>query len=421
MSQYVERIQIHDVRHLQDIDIHIGGADERGPRHLILTGPNGSGKTSVLEALVSYFGGVPNQHLVSIPTWQNSLAQIKRQIDTIDSQLSSADEAEWKTLTSQRESIQQSANNIESVISPYTKIEPQIRDIAGLTRLYRKGAFLLAYFPAERKSAMTMPTGVKKIQPKETYAIGETARSEFLNYLVHLTVQRSFARDSRDADGVAEIDAWFERFEGALRDLYDDPDLKLLFDRDNYRHTIQLGDGREPFDLNQLADGYHAMLSIVAELIVRMDAKAPRVYDLPGIVLIDEVETHLHIEMQKVALPFLTAFFPRIQFIATTHSPFVLMSLPNAVVFDLTSHLREEDLTGYSSEAIVQGHFDQSKYSERLQADLEEYRALWARRNSLHGKERDRFDDLCVYIHDLPKAFSPELETVLREIEGDDA
>jgi hypothetical protein len=149
-----------------------------------------------------------------------------------------------------------------------------------------------------------------------------------------------------------------------------------------------------------------------------METKASKAYDVPGIVLIDEVETHLHIEMQKKALPFLTAFFPKIQFIVTTHSPFVCSSIPNAVVYDLASHMREQDLTGYSSEAIVQGHFNQSKYSESLRDELEEYRTLWGRQDTLSGSERDRFDDLRTKLHDLPKAFSPELEAALRDIEG---
>ena len=49
-----------------------------------------------------------------------------------------------------------------------------------------------------------------------------------------------------------------------------------------------------------------------------------KMYDLQGIVLIDEIETHLHVELQKKILPFLTNFFPNIQFVITTHSPFIL-------------------------------------------------------------------------------------------------
>lgn len=65
-------------------------------------------------------------------------------------------------------------------------------------------------------------------------------------------------------------------------------------------------------------------------------------YNAQGIVLIDELETHLHIELQKKILPFLTKFFPNIQFIVTTHSPYILNSISNAKAYDLEKHVELE-------------------------------------------------------------------------------
>jgi predicted ATP-dependent endonuclease of OLD family len=418
MSHYIERIHINRVRHLHDFDIEIGPPDENSPRHLILTGPNGSGKTSLVDAITNYLEGVASPEFPSVSNYRAALEASSKQLQVLDQKLQAATGAERAALLTQRSAHEQSIQNVGNALKRYSMLDLISDDLAGIYHKYKKGDFIIASFPAHRETKMSMPTGVKKTKPQVKYNIRDLARSEFLNYLVHLTVQRSFARDSNDERGVAEIDGWFAKLEAALRDIYEDPGLRLLFDRDNYRHTIQLSDQREPFDLNQLADGYHAVLSILSELILRMETKASKAYDVPGIVLIDEVETHLHIEMQKKALPFLTAFFPKIQFIVTTHSPFVCSSIPNAVVYDLASHMREQDLTGYSSEAIVQGHFNQSKYSESLRDELEEYRTLWGRQDTLSGSERDRFDDLRTKLHDLPKAFSPELEAALRDIEG---
>ena len=80
-------------------------------------------------------------------------------------------------------------------------------------------------------------------------------------------------------------------------------------------------------------------------------------FDIEGIVLIDELETHLHIELQKKILPFLIEFFPNIQFIVTTHSPFVLNSIEDAVVYDLEKNIRLENLSNFSYEGIVEGYF----------------------------------------------------------------
>lgn len=45
-------------------------------------------------------------------------------------------------------------------------------------------------------------------------------------------------------------------------------------------------------------------------------------YNFEGVVLIDELEAHLHIELQRKILPFLTKFFPRVQFIISAHRIF---------------------------------------------------------------------------------------------------
>ncbi len=117
--------------------------------------------------------------------------------------------------------------------------------------------------------------------------------------------------------------------------------------------------GREPFRLvdNQLSDGFSSVLQLVSELLLRMEAVTAGSYEVSGIVLIDEIETHLHIKLQKAILPFLTDFFPNIQFIVTTHSPFVLTSLNDAVVFDLESKSRWENMAPMSASTVVEEYF----------------------------------------------------------------
>ena len=53
---YIKKLHIEHVRHLRNIEIALDNGD--GPRHLILTGANGSGKTSVLDALAKYLDAV---------------------------------------------------------------------------------------------------------------------------------------------------------------------------------------------------------------------------------------------------------------------------------------------------------------------------------------------------------------------------
>ena len=99
--------------------------------------------------------------------------------------------------------------------------------------------------------------------------------------------------------------------------------------------------GREPFDFNTLSSGFAAVLDIVVDVIIRMEKQITTVFDfsIPGIVLIDEIETHLHLALQKKILGLLTTIFPNVQFIVSTHSPFVINSIENAIIYDLEKHL----------------------------------------------------------------------------------
>lgn len=82
----------------------------------------------------------------------------------------------------------------------------------------------------------------------------------------------------------------------------------------------------------ELSDGYRSILSLTFELIRQMAACFPNhdLFDetgtqivIPGVVLIDEVDVHLHPNWQRAVGPWLCRLFPQVQFIVTTHSPFV--------------------------------------------------------------------------------------------------
>lgn len=85
--------------------------------------------------------------------------------------------------------------------------------------------------------------------------------------------------------------------------------------------------------VDDLSDGFRSILSMVADLAYRMVRLNPflgrrAILDTPGIVLIDEIDMHLHPSWQQTVLLDLQKAFPKVQFIVTTHSPQVLGSVP---------------------------------------------------------------------------------------------
>lgn len=78
-----------------------------------------------------------------------------------------------------------------------------------------------------------------------------------------------------------------------------------------------------------MSSGELALSCLFCEVLKQAD-NISRLSNSKGIVLIDEVDKHLHVTLQKDVLPLLMGLFPNVQFIITTHSPFVSLGLHNA-------------------------------------------------------------------------------------------
>src|SRR5262249_3545187 len=95
-----------------------------------------------------------------------------------------------------------------------------------------------------------------------------------------------------------------------------------------------------------LSHGYQGLISWVADLIGQVFLEAERPVDLNemgGLVLIDEIDLHLHPTWQAELVPKLKKIFPRIQFVVTTHSPMVLSGFAEEEILRL-EHNREGDV-----------------------------------------------------------------------------
>lgn len=364
MDHYITKIYIEKLRHLSEIEIQL---DSQKRQHLLLTGKNGSGKTTLLLAIKKYlelFYNFKNEK-VGIEIFFNKTG-----------------------------------------------------DIFGLRD---SGRFITAFFPADRKAAIEKSKGVEDIRQQNFYAINATPGNMLLKYMVHLKTQQAYARNEGDMDTADKIQQWFQRFESALKILLDNDAISLEYDYKNYDFKINEG-GRNSFSFNQLSDGYSSLIYIVSDLILRMERNwllkdALGSYDVEGIVLIDELETHLHIELQKKILPFLTEFFPRIQFIVTTHSPYILSSISNAKCYDLEKHVELENLTSYSAEELAEGYFDTDEFAEELKRKLIRYQYL-AVEDDLSEDERAERARLRLELKSIPQGMANEAREMFEAIEN---
>ena len=272
--------------------------------------------------------------------------------------------------------------------------------------------YILAYYKADRIFQAEQPRHVEKVQLKDRYALTEFPRNEFVKYLLDLKMTEALARNNRKTEKADEIQAWFIKLEELLKKIFDDESVKLLFDEDTFRFQISQS-GKELFDFNTLSRGYQAVLDIVLDIIMRMENQTQRSFDfrLPGIVLIDEIDAHLHLELQKNIMPLLTAIFPNIQFIVTSHSPFILNSMENTVIYDLENNvLVENGLDNVPYDGIVEGYFRADKLSHTLKEKFDRYKNLVSKKQ-LSDDEIAEIAGLELYLDEIPDYLALEIAT----------
>lgn len=404
---FITNLKIKKVRNIENLEIPVG-EDER--KHLIFTGKNGSGKTSVLEEIKKFLKTVESGQLVS-------LNMLKESIDRDCSQLNLLEEKDIEdrdSFSAERLKDQIAISN--ELISRFgeTELAFSISERL-LTDLYKENKLVFAYFPARRDINFQLPTGIEKVTFKQKKGSEYNFNKKFIQYIVNLKADKSFARDDNDSEAVNAIETWFNTFESWLKKFFEHDDLVLHFDRKSYNFTIRIP-GHEPFDFTTLSDGYAALLDIVTELLLRMEVIDMKNYDAQGVVLIDEIETHLHVALQKKVLPFLVDFFPKIQFIVTTHSPFVLSSLDNTTICDLATGEVLHDLSAYPYETLVEAYFETDLFSEKIKEKIKQFEFLALKSNRPNAEEAE-YRALEKYFTDLPLHFiSPELRASVKRI-----
>ncbi len=346
MEHYITEIKIDGLRHLSDIVISLNPVSRQ---HLLITGKNGSGKTSLLMAVQKYLRAINEGDLQNL---QNLY---------VPGLLDAENRLEEAKTESEKFEAENDCRHFRKWIKNYKDgIDIQFNENEGVDALYRQGDFVTAFFSADRKTEIIRSHGVEEIRLNDSYSIDSVPGELLHKYMVHLKTQQSYARNEGDKANADRIQKWFDRFVGALRILLEDDSIELEYRYKEYDFKIHQH-GRNPFGLDELSDGYSSVIHMVSDLILRMDRNwlsSDRLseYNVEGIVLIDELETHLHIELQKKILPFLTEFFPRIQFIVTTHSPYILNSVANARAFDLERCMALENPFLYSSDGLAEGY-----------------------------------------------------------------
>ncbi|WP_345568506.1 AAA family ATPase [Nonomuraea rosea] len=144
---------------------------------------------------------------------------------------------------------------------------------------------------------------------------------------------------------------------------------------------LQRDNGAET-SLQQMSEGYRTVTAVVVDIIRQMHLAYGSLHithqgdtptlSYPGVILVDEIENHLHVGWQKRIGEWLTSHFPLVQFIVTTHSPYVCQTAdPNGLIAlpgpheSKSAHVVDRDLY----ERVVYGSGDDAILTELFGVD----------------------------------------------------
>ncbi len=360
---YITGLHVNDCYTYKDFDINLN--NYKPFSHLILTGKNGSGKSSILKSLKDLFFNIRERnkfyYLISIRDRVFSINRIAWKAILADS--SKTDKEIYELYLSMGPS---SMGSSFQFFDQLNQVHPTFDIDPGLLAYPEKLSFVFTFLETriiDQVKKVLVPT--KESDFTEKINLPESTKffsDEFNQYLVNKKVEQAFHQIQKKNSDVDAIDSFFNTLRTFLSDISENSITDLYFEYDQYRFIVVFKDGRKVL-LDSLPSGFSALFSTLMDLFIRIDLIRKQIgnntYNPCGIVLIDEPETHLHLELQEQVLPLFTELFPNIQFIVATHSPAVIASIKSATIFDLTTKetRTSEETVGRSYSELMTAHF----------------------------------------------------------------
>lgn len=333
-------IRLKNFRCYKDIEI------EFHPRFNIFVGINGTGKTSILEALRIAVGSL----FLSVDKYKDKIASPSIMQD--DVRLSNLEQQYPVVISSKGTIIDFSENDTpcEKEITWERSLSSkggatrsakakEIKDVSvqmqeAIRNNWDKVSIpLIAYYSTDRFKKEKKNIGV---EPDGSRLRG------YYNALDPLTNIKFFLdlyyTETLSALQHGTSSMVLKAVNEAVKKCVDCDDL--MFDIKRQELLMFQGETHEAMPFHLLSDGVRSMLAMVMEIAFRCYLLNPHLgekaaTETSGVVLIDEIDLHLHPEWQKRVIRNLQDAFPRIQFVVTTHAPLVIGSLQDGKIFSI--------------------------------------------------------------------------------------
>lgn len=312
----IKSLHISNFRGLHNIDI-----DELDNQSNLFVGINGAGKSSILDA-VSCLLSRYTKRIVSL----NGLGGNDIALDDVSItakegatiSLTTDENVTW-TLYRSREFVKEGKSDLSQLNQYLKEVRNQI------VHNPQTSLTVIAHYKVSRAVA-SIPLKIRKYKstalPIETYANALDGNALFRDFFSWFREEEDLENE-RIRDSRNYRDPGLEAIRKAMYSIFPEyTDMRVK----RHPQSLQLRKGDKQLKLNQLSDGEKCYIALVCDLTRRLTLANPSLSDPlqgEGIVLIDEIDLHLHPQWQLSVITKLTSTFPNCQFIFTTHSPIV--------------------------------------------------------------------------------------------------
>jgi hypothetical protein len=394
-SMYISHIRLENIRGFRELDLDLRGSDGKPRRRTVIIGKNGMCKTTLLRAIALGFCDLSEANgLLAEPIGEMLSPDISRGDITVDlgadtrlgQVLIRENGKEFVAVTMSSPSRSTSTPLVcgygagRHGVGPETGRRYRVVDSVYTLFDYRR-TLLDPELTLRRLQDFLGTTLYEAVLPRIKIALGLTAEDE-----IDLAIGGGIELSGPSIGGKIRLEGW----------------------ADGYRMTF-----------NWLLDLYGWAMRTD-----RIDKSG----NVHGIVLVDEIEQHLHPSMQAEILPRITEALPHVQLFATTHSPLVALDAkPEELVVlrregaEVVAETSVPDFTGYSAEDMLADErlFDTEIYGPEMRETVVRYRSLAAvPRTERSAAETRELRDLAFSIesHPLPKSRESDMVRELKRL-----
>ena len=337
----IKKLTLYNYRGAPDLELNLH------PRLNIFYGVNGSGKSTILDASAIMLSWAVNRIRTAKATARPILVDDisnGQSVSIIKLACICTDENQtinWKLV---KPRPGHSSGNERSFFSELNKFTEKLRDRIAVSN-EKINIPIFAYYPINR-AVLDIPLEIKekhRFNLLTAYDNALTSGADFQTFFEWFREREDLENENRKyidqankPDGFQFPDPQLEAVRNSLEQFM--PEFKNLTVRRETTLRMEVEKNGKILSVNQLSDGEKCLMAMVGDLARRMAIANPvrkNPLDGEGIILIDEIDLHLHPKWQRMIVTKLLDLFPNCQFIVSTHSPHILTHFKSESIYML--------------------------------------------------------------------------------------